>query len=355
MLNVFEKIGKAAKKTKYTDEIYKCFDAAVEAIKSEHDRVQVDETIEKKDLVAGSDVVVSFSLPDLRDKPPDVSSCIPCAEVQLKKVDAFFCSWMDSCFTCGSSGAPDTFLFCVDCGEAFHSFCVSAPVRCMDADSVGAWRCPNCKICEISGDVPADETRMIYCEMCDRAFSLDLLDPPLPTVPEGLWICGLCVDCKVCGNTAETQGSSAKFWSQDPLKCFRCGGCTCLMGEDMAKCQVCQKLLRNGDSDFQGCRMCGALVHHACDPSTIGNEHDKTQQNQEVRILILFQLIPHSTCSPLLPSTFAPHVLDQTKQQTPLITRKNVYCLQTSQQVLSRKPTRVSPMSSTKLISPCDI
>lgn len=229
--------------------------------------MQVDETIKKKDLIAGSEVVASFSLPDLRENPPDIASCIPCTELQLNKVDAFYSSWMDCCFTCGSSGASDTFLFCVDCGEAFHSFCVSAPVRSMDLSSVAAWRCPNCKICEISGDVPADETRMIFCEMCDRAFSLDLLDPPLSTVPEGLWICGQCVDCKVCGNTAETEGPSSKFWSQDPLKCFRCGGCTCLMNGDMAKCQVCSKLLRTGDSDFLGCRMCGALVHSACDPA----------------------------------------------------------------------------------------
>ena len=61
---------------------------------------------------------LKISVLKLRDSPPDQPSCVPFREVKLNPTDAFYCSWMDCCFTCGSSGAQDTFLFCVDCGEA---------------------------------------------------------------------------------------------------------------------------------------------------------------------------------------------------------------------------------------------
>ena len=267
MQNAFDEIGKAAPPGKYEKAIQENFERADEARKKEEDRVQVDESVEKKDLVAGSMAAASITLPNLRDMPPDQPSCVPCTEVQLKSVDAFYCAWIDSCFTCGSSGAADTMLFCVDCGEAYHSFCVNAPVHSMTKWAAAGWRCPNCKVCEISGDVPQDETRLVYCEMCDRAFSLQLLDSPLEKAPPGLWICGQCVDCKVCRNTADPRGASLKHWSRDPEKCFSCGGCEGLVSPDsVLSCNVCQKLLRGDEPGLVNCVGCGSYVHSRCDP-----------------------------------------------------------------------------------------
>jgi PHD-finger len=260
---------KAAQPGKYDKEIQRYFEKAEEARKLEEDRVQIDETVEKKDLVAGSlaAITTSVTLPVLRESPPDVASCLPYRALKLRAVDAFYCCWMDCCFTCGSSGATDTFLHCVDCGEAFHSFCVNAPIHSMELTSAAGWRCPNCKICEISGDVPQDETRMLFCDMCDRAFSLDLLDPPLKKAPPGLWICGQCVDCKTCKNRSEPKGASRSFWSRDPDKCFRCGGCEGLLKDytTKMKCQVCCGLLRKDDTDVVDCTECGAKIHTSCD------------------------------------------------------------------------------------------
>ena len=120
---------------------------------------------------------------------------------------------------------------------------------------------------------------MLFCEMCDRAFSLDLLDPPLRKAPSGLWICGQCVDCKVCHNTSEPARNggksdfaqstvSLKYWSNDPEKCYRCGGCDgmadLIVGEKL-DCQICKKVLRSSDGDFIKCGDCKARVHTACD------------------------------------------------------------------------------------------
>jgi Bromodomain/PHD-finger len=271
-------LAKAAPPCKYDEAVQKSFLDAEAARQMEEERVQQDESTEKKDLVAGAEVA-KVTLAPLRQKPSDEKSCLPFQEIKVKPVDAYFHAWMDCCFTCGSSGAADTMIFCVDCGEAFHSFCANVPIHSMDVDSVAGWRCPNCKVCEISGDVPLDELRMLFCEMCDRAFSLDLLDPPLRKAPSGLWICGQCVDCKVCNNTSEPQRSSKtgglatssislKYWSRDPQKCYRCGGCdgmTDLIVGDKLECQVCTKVLRADDGNFVKCGDCKARVHIDCD------------------------------------------------------------------------------------------
>mmetsp|Transcript_19405 Transcript_19405/g.48327 ORF Transcript_19405/g.48327 Transcript_19405/m.48327 type:complete len:1968 (+) Transcript_19405:387-6290(+) len=267
--NIFKEIGKGAPPSSFENDIMKNFEKAKEAKKLEEDRIQEDKTIEKKDLVAGSKVV-SVTLPALREKAPDLASCVPCHVSKLKPKDAYYSAWQDSCFTCGSSGASDTMIFCVDCGEAFHSFCVNAPIHSMDSSSVAAWRCPNCKICEISGDAPQDELKMLFCEMCDRGFNLDLLDPPLSKAPSGMWICGQCVDCRKCGNSLEPKGASLKHWSRNPHLCYRCGGCNGLPELEQhlneRKCLVCSGISRDEDEDLAQCKDCKAKIHAHCDP-----------------------------------------------------------------------------------------
>lgn len=282
---IFEKRGKGAPPSKYYSKILENINQAEEARKMEDERVQQDESTEKKDLVAGSQVV-TVTLPKLRDAPPDQTSCLPFTELKLKPVDAYFHCWMDCCFTCGSSGAADTMLFCVDCGEAFHSFCVNAPIHSMTLASVSGWRCPNCKICEISGDVPKDELRMLFCEMCDRAFSLDLLDPPLEAAPKGWWVCGQCVDCKMCGNTSEPRGVSLKYWSSDPSLCYRCGGCKGLVenyAED-ASCHLCSRLSRV-DDELVRCCDCSLTVHVDCDDFAAEMLQASRNANSKVRLI----------------------------------------------------------------------
>jgi hypothetical protein len=264
--NVFGTIGKGAPPSKYEAGILENFEKARQTKKMEEERIKEDKTVEKKDLVAGSNVV-AIDLPALRAKTPDHPSCLPCQPAKFKSKDAYFCGWMESCFTCGSSGASDTMLFCVDCGEAFHSFCVNAPIHSMDPAAVASWRCPNCKICEISGDAPQDELKMLFCEMCDRGFSLDLLDPPLPAAPPGVWICGQCVACHKCHNALEPNGASLKHWSRDPHLCYRCGGCDGLVDHYVKgrKCPVCSGFWRDEDTDLVECVDCHSKIHSRCD------------------------------------------------------------------------------------------
>ena len=220
---IFSKQGLGAPPSKYDLSIKANFAKAERDTEAERMRTQTDATTEKKDLVAGSQVT-SITVGPL-SQPPDPPSCVYSTEVRLTPVEAFYSAWKEACFTCGSSGASDTMLFCVDCGEAYHSFCANAPIHSMNQAAINSWRCPNCKLCEISGDDTVDETKLLYCEMCDRAFSINLIEPPLSEIPSGLWICGQCVDCTKCENTTDGGKVSRKFWSRNPQKCLPCGGC----------------------------------------------------------------------------------------------------------------------------------
>ncbi len=171
----------ASFRTKYAAGIIERIKIAEETLRHEKERGKKDETAQKKDLVAGAEVASSMNTAAEAPlaKPIDVPSCVPPLEIRMSLTDAHYTCWMDSCFSCGSSGAPDTMLFCVDCGEAFHSFCCGAPVLSMDEIAAIGWRCPNCKLCEISGLCPQDENQIVYCDLCDRAFDVKLVFPPI--------------------------------------------------------------------------------------------------------------------------------------------------------------------------------
>ncbi|GMF18138.1 unnamed protein product [Phytophthora lilii] len=82
------------------------------------------------------------------------SSRIPMFQIAQTRTSAHSYSWLDMCAVCGSAGLQSDFIFCVDCGEGFHSFCIPgmSPARLEDNDQICAyWRCSNCKMCEICG------------------------------------------------------------------------------------------------------------------------------------------------------------------------------------------------------------
>jgi len=261
---IFVKEGKGAPPSKYKDMVKERFDLAEKMAQAEIDRVKADKTAEKKDLVAG-DQVLSVKLSPLV-KPRDPPSCVTTTVVRISPLDAFYSAWLECCFSCGSSGALDTMLFCVDCGECYHSFCATAPIHSMNNAAVDGWRCPNCKLCEITGEVTDDETKLLYCEMCDRAFSIDLISPPLEQAPSGLWICGQCVDCTKCKNVCDDGKVSRKYWSRDSSLCLPCGGCDGLQLTFLkeGKCSICKKISRSTDGLTQ-CNTCNSFIHPECD------------------------------------------------------------------------------------------
>jgi hypothetical protein len=105
----------------------------------------------------------------------------------------------DVCLVCGSGGASEVskLIFCCDCGEGYHSYCVfpaNAESGRIERIIDGEWRCMNCSRCDecFSDWTQGSESRAdeyIYCDHCDKAFHLSCITPKLHVIPEFSWYC----------------------------------------------------------------------------------------------------------------------------------------------------------------------
>lgn len=56
-----------------------------------------------------------------------------------------------------------------------------------------------CTVCRRSG-------QLLMCDTCSRVYHLDCLDPPLKTIPKGMWICPKCQDQVIAAAVILSQG-----------------------------------------------------------------------------------------------------------------------------------------------------
>lgn len=153
--------------------------------------------------------------------PYDEAECYQSCFAVVQPIDeAYFTFTQDICFLCGSKGATDCMLFCVDCGECFHSFCANAPFSTMTASTRTNWRCSNCKLCYCCGVASKDDaTTLIYCECCDKSYHMLCLKPAINPglVPEKInWYCADCVTCRYC------DGIPFPSWGLKTVECAHC-------------------------------------------------------------------------------------------------------------------------------------
>jgi len=112
----------------------------------------------------------------------------------------------DLCLVCGSSSLnkEDT-LYCRDCGECFHIYCVvDTHVRKIPKETRHTWRCTSCCVCQVChsrGDVGT----IMRCVECDRAVHTDCLKPAMKEKPKGGWKCNDCMRCVGCGARVVVQ------------------------------------------------------------------------------------------------------------------------------------------------------
>jgi hypothetical protein len=222
-------------------------------------------------------------LPDALVPSPDPSSFLPCTVVSQSVEEAYFLMCQDVCLVCGAAGRSEVMLFCVDCGEAVHTFCCDAPLSLMSDEARAQWRCMNCKFCTVCCTSAENDVsgKMLYCEGCDEAYHCNCLSPKLELMPENSWYCANCVSCTTCASeqsSTSDRGHVGKCWGFERTACYEC-----LMLEQArqaaaaeerriyqaelarrnhpSNCNVCWDPCTEG---FALCTACGRNSHLAC-------------------------------------------------------------------------------------------
>ncbi|KAG1702231.1 hypothetical protein DVH05_010021 [Phytophthora capsici] len=240
-------------------------------------------------------------------------------QIVQTRTSAHTYSWLDMCAVCGSAGLQSEFIFCVDCGEGFHSFCIPgmSAARLEDNDQLCAyWRCLNCKMCEIcgqpgtvcgaegsSGRVPATAGNvdvnnpnpventsdvelstgepLLLCEHCDRGYHASCVVPSIK-LPSNLKkrdgtipaiYCGSCVSCTNCKGDKSVEhldseeakkdhiAALERTYSYEQSKCLHCYNrkereVQALKERTRLLTEVWASATRRGKKDAEKCPLC---------------------------------------------------------------------------------------------------
>ncbi|XP_058453009.1 uncharacterized protein LOC131431358 isoform X3 [Malaya genurostris] len=103
-----------------------------------------------------------------------------------------------NCQFCQSGEQEDKLLLCDGCDRGYHTYCFKPR---MDKIPDGDWYCFECKnkatgdrkciVC--GGQRPPPLGKMVYCELCPRAYHQDCYIPPMLKYPRGKWYCQNCI------------------------------------------------------------------------------------------------------------------------------------------------------------------
>ncbi|TYZ61902.1 hypothetical protein PybrP1_006478 [[Pythium] brassicae (nom. inval.)] len=205
-------------------------------------------------------------------------------------------AWLDMCFACGSAGVARDLLFCVDCGEGFHAFCVPGMSAARVEASVhlqAFWRCANCAMCEGCGQ-PAGDSALHVCRGCESGFHGACLVPAIPAASDDddeedegggarpPIYCASCVSCQDCGREQPELA-----YSYDRESCLSCSQAkqfeTTLKQEkskplaqlwaaharrqknESEKCPMCRLRWSPDDEELIQCDACELWAHPQCD------------------------------------------------------------------------------------------
>ena len=89
-------------------------------------------------------------------------------------------------------GKQEDLLSCHECGNSGHPTCLQYTPALVTRIRAEPWLCLECKRC-VQCDQAANADDLLICDSCDKGFHMDCLDPPVSGLPEGRWICPICV------------------------------------------------------------------------------------------------------------------------------------------------------------------
>ena len=87
---------------------------------------------------------------------------------------------------------PEELISCHECGNSGHPTCLQYSDPLVERIRAEPWLCLECKRCMLCGQA-ANADDLLICDACDKGFHMECLNPPVVTLPEGRWICPICV------------------------------------------------------------------------------------------------------------------------------------------------------------------
>ena len=86
----------------------------------------------------------------------------------------------------------EVLISCHECGNSGHPSCLQYTPSLVERIKAEPWLCLECKRCTIC-EQAANADDLLICDACDKGFHMECLDPPLEKLPDGRWICPICV------------------------------------------------------------------------------------------------------------------------------------------------------------------
>nr|CAD7194260.1 unnamed protein product [Timema douglasi] len=176
---------------------------------------------------------------------------------------------------------PELLIHCGQCTSSSHPSCLDLTLDMVPHIKRYNWQCTDCKTCIQCKD-PADEDKMLFCDMCDRGYHIYCVG--LRRVPSGRWHCKECAVCGSCG-TQQPAGNndipnaqwqhevSTSHVSSDWLGELK------LLWRKGRYCQLCWRCYGNKPDEEEGlinCSVCDKWMHAECCSAIGGNDLDRS-------------------------------------------------------------------------------
>nr|CAD7587901.1 unnamed protein product [Timema genevievae] len=181
---------------------------------------------------------------------------------------------------------PELLIHCGQCTSSSHPSCLDLTLDMVPHIKRYNWQCTDCKTCIQCKD-PADEDKMLFCDMCDRGYHIYCVG--LRRVPSGRWHCKECAVCGSCG-TQQPAGNNDipnAQWQHEYKKGDKgakiyaqtlCVPCSKLWRKGRY-CQLCWRCYGNKPDEEEGlinCSVCDKWMHAECCSAIGGNDLDRS-------------------------------------------------------------------------------
>uniref|UniRef100_A0A8C0IS84 Chromodomain-helicase-DNA-binding protein 4 n=1 Tax=Chelonoidis abingdonii TaxID=106734 RepID=A0A8C0IS84_CHEAB len=132
-------------------------------------------------------------------------------------VDGYETDHQDYCEVCQQGGE---IILCDTCPRAYHMVCLDPD---MEKAPEGKWSCPHCEARDPEEEddhhmefcrVCKDGGELLCCDACPSSYHIHCLNPPLPEIPNGEWLCPRCTCPSLKG---KVQKILIWKWGQPPL------------------------------------------------------------------------------------------------------------------------------------------